>query len=155
MKKTYVTVIVLVVVVLGGVLVFGRGKRAEAPVAATQTQNSVSVNDTATTGAVNTNNTAANTVTAPLKEFTVTGQNFSFSPSLITVKKGDKVKITFNNVNGFHDFRIDEFGAATSKTQSPATEVVEFTATKTGSFEYYCSVGSHRMMGMEGTLKVE
>ena len=31
----------------------------------------------------------------------------------------------------------------------------EFTADKVGSFEYYCSVGSHRSMGMKGVLKVE
>ena len=26
---------------------------------------------------------------------------------------------------------------------------------KTGSFEYYCSVGTHRQMGMKGTLTVK
>src|SRR5882672_6015209 len=39
--------------------------------------------------------TGANTSTT--KEFTVTGQNFSFSPSTLTVNKGDTVKITFKN----------------------------------------------------------
>jgi plastocyanin len=90
-----------------------------------------------------------------VKEFTVTGNNFSFSPNVITVKKGDKVKITFNNTQGFHDFKIDEYGVATKQAQSPDTEVLEFIADKTGAFQYYCSVGSHRKMGMWGTLKVE
>ena len=89
------------------------------------------------------------------KEFVITGQKFSFTPSSITVKKGDRVKITFKNIDGFHDFKIDEYGIATKQAQSPSEEVLEFTADKTGSFEYYCSVGTHRAMGMKGTLKVE
>ena len=92
---------------------------------------------------------------APVKEFTVSGKNFSFTPSMITVKKGDKVKITFQNSAGFHDFVIDQYGVATKQTNAPTTEVIEFTADKTGSFEYYCSVGTHRAMGMKGTLVVE
>lgn len=93
--------------------------------------------------------------TQAVKEFIVTGKNFSFSPDVISVKKGDRVKITFKNTAGFHDFVIDEFGAATKQGQAPFEEVLEFTANKTGSFEYYCSVGSHRIMGMKGILKVE
>jgi plastocyanin len=46
------------------------------------------------------------------------------------------------------------YGAATKQTQAPTEEVIEFTADKVGSFEYYCSVGSHRQMGMKGVLKV-
>jgi len=94
-------------------------------------------------------------VVVGIKEFTVSGQNFSFTPNSITVKKGNKVKITFKSIDGFHDFRIDEYGVATKQLQFPAEEVLEFTADKAGNFEYYCSVGSHRAMGMFGTLKVE
>jgi hypothetical protein len=36
-----------------------------------------------------------------------------------------------------------------------ASDVVEFTADKAGTFEYYCSVGNHRAMGMKGTLTVK
>ncbi len=89
-----------------------------------------------------------------VKEFTVTGTSFSFAPSSMTVKKGDKVKITFVNTSGFHDFKIDEFNVATKKINGGEEDVVEFTANKVGTFEYYCSVGSHRAMGMKGTLTV-
>lgn len=34
-------------------------------------------------------------------------------------------------------------------------DVIEFTPDKAGSFEYYCSVGKHREMGMKGMLTVE
>jgi len=138
MKSTYIALIIVVLLVLG--FVFMR-KGVEAPVVTVKNETGSVDKNVQTTGVV--------------KEFTVTGKNFSFTPSLITVKKGDKVKITFKNDNGFHDFVIDEFGAATKQTQSPSTEVLEFVANKAGTFEYYCSVGSHRMMGMKGTLKVE
>ena len=90
-----------------------------------------------------------------VKEFLITGKNFSFVPSAITVSKGDRVKITFKNEDGFHDFKIDEYNIATPKIQGGNESAVEFTADKAGSFEYYCSVGSHRSMGMYGTLVVK
>lgn len=99
---------------------------------------------------------AGASVAAPaVKEFVVTGQNMSFSPASITVKKGDKVRIVFKNVQGFHDWKIDEFNAGTKKMEAGQQETIEFIADKTGSFEYYCSVGSHRAMGMKGTLIVQ
>lgn len=92
---------------------------------------------------------------APVKEFTITGSNFAYAPNSIKVKKGDKVRIIFKNADGFHDLKIDELNVSTAKIQGGAQETIEFTADKVGSFEYYCSVGSHRQMGMKGTLVVE
>ena len=71
------------------------------------------------------------------------------------MNKGDRVKIIFKNTQGFHNFVIDRYGLATPQKQSPDTEVLEFTADKVGSFEYYCAVGTHRQQGMRGTLLVE
>ena len=93
--------------------------------------------------------------TETVKEFTVDGKNFSLTPATITVNKGDRVRITFKNSGGTHDFVIDEFNVATERIASGQSETVEFLADKTGSFEYYCSVGSHRAMGMKGTLTVQ
>jgi len=90
-----------------------------------------------------------------MKEFTVTGENFSFSPAAITVKKGDRVRITFKNSGGTHDWKLDEFGAATRRLQSGQEETIEFVADQAGSFEYYCSVGFHRAAGMKGTIMVQ
>lgn len=98
---------------------------------------------------------AGATITTGTKEFTVTGKNFSFSPGNLTVKKGDRVKITFVNSAGTHDLKIEGYGVGTKVIQGGATETFEFIADKTGSFEYYCSVGSHRQMGMKGTLIVQ
>ncbi len=90
-----------------------------------------------------------------VREFAVTGNNFAFSETSLTVKKGDTVRIVFTNAEGFHDWKIDEFNAATQKLSAGASETIEFVADTAGSFEYYCSVGSHRAMGMKGTLVVE
>jgi len=58
-------------------------------------------------------------------------------------------------MEGTHDFVIDEFNVATKMTKTGETDTVEFIADKAGVFEYYCSVGEHRKMGMVGTLTVE
>lgn len=92
---------------------------------------------------------------AAVKEFTVTGSAFKFNPAEIRVKKGDMVKITFKNAGGIHDLVIDELNVATKQLQAGMEETVEFTASTAGSFEYYCSVGNHRAMGMKGMLIVE
>jgi plastocyanin len=92
--------------------------------------------------------------TPAVKEFVVEGSNYTFVPSQITVKLGDTVRVIFKNSDGLHDWRLDEFNAATKKIQGGQSETIEFVANKAGTFEYYCSVGNHRQMGMKGTLMV-
>lgn len=89
------------------------------------------------------------------KVFNIDAMNYSFSIKEIRVKKGDAVKITLNNVEGFHDWTIDEFNAQTAKTSAGQSVEIEFIADKTGNFEYYCSVGNHRQQGMIGKFIVE
>ena len=102
---------------------------------------------------------SSDTMPAPVKTFIVTGRDFRFemdgieSPDLhVTV--GDRVRIEFTSIQGFHDWVVDEFGAATEQVTSGGTTIVEFIADKPGTFEYYCSVGSHRQNGMVGNLIV-
>ncbi len=97
---------------------------------------------------------SANVSVGTTKTFKITGSNFSFDPKQITVKKGDTVKITFVNTNGVHDFKIDAFNAATKQISAGQQETITFIADKTGTFQYYCSVGNHKTMGMVGTLTV-
>ncbi len=151
MNNKYISIIVLVVVVAGAWFLIGHSKRAEAP-----EMNSGKMPPMQATGIPADYNAAISVaINAPVKEFTVTGQNFSFSPAVINVKKGDVVKITFKNGDGFHDFRIDEFKVSTHQIKTGEEETVTFIADKTGIFQYYCSVGKHRAMGMWGTLTVE
>ena len=95
------------------------------------------------------------TPSAALQSFDISGKSFEFSRKEIRVKKGTKVKINFSSTGGFHDWVVDEFKVTTGRVNTGGAASVEFIADKTGTFEYYCSVGTHRQMGMKGTLIVE
>lgn len=98
---------------------------------------------------------ATATPVSSVKTFNVAGGEYFFNPSTITVNKGDTVKIVFSNQGGVHNWVIDQFNARTPMIQSGQTATVQFVADKAGSFEYYCSVGEHRALGMKGTLIVK
>jgi len=89
------------------------------------------------------------------REFNLTAANFKYDVTEIRVKKGETIKINFKVVQGFHDLVIDEFNARTAQLQTGQSEIIEFVADQSGEFEYYCSIGSHRAMGMVGKLIVE
>lgn len=90
-----------------------------------------------------------------VKTFDITGQNLAFSTSEIRVKKGDTVKVNFESTGGFHDFSVDGYNVKTEQVSPGTPTSVEFAAGKAGTFEFFCSVGSHRSMGMTGKLIVE
>lgn len=153
MNKTIVIAVVILIVLGGGIFVAAKlGKKAV---------NEVQEHTTATpTQAMQIKSETSGTPSGAMqegtvKEFTVEGSNFKFVPAEMTVNKGDTVKITFKNSGGFHDFVIDEFNVKTKQISGGNSESVEFVADKVGSFEYYCSVGKHRQMGMKGTLTVK
>jgi plastocyanin len=89
------------------------------------------------------------------QDITVEGGDYYFKPNEIRVKKGEKVTITFTNAGGFHNFVVDEFNVKTKIIKDGEEETVTFTPDKAGTFEFYCSVGNHRAMGMKGKLIVE
>ena len=90
-----------------------------------------------------------------LKTFELDGFNFGYSQTEIRVQEGDRVKIVLTSTDGFHDWVVDEFDAATQRVNTGETTNVEFLADQKGTFEFYCSVGQHRQLGMTGTLIVE
>lgn len=91
-----------------------------------------------------------------VREITVEGSEFSFSPSSITLSKGEKIRIIFRNKGGApHNFVVESLGVATKTIPPGGTDTVEFVADKSGSFTFYCAVGNHRQLGMEGKLNVE
>jgi heme/copper-type cytochrome/quinol oxidase subunit 2 len=85
----------------------------------------------------------------------VEGGSFYFKPNEIHVKVGQPVKITLTSKDMMHDFTIDELNVKIPVTRAGQSNSVEFTPTKTGKFEFYCSVGNHRAQGQIGTLYVE
>lgn len=88
-------------------------------------------------------------------EFTITGKNIAYDLKEMKVKKGDNVKVTFVNSEGFHDWVLDGYNVGTKQIGVGKSETIEFTADKVGTFEYFCSVGKHRAMGMKGNFIVE
>lgn len=92
--------------------------------------------------------------------FNITGENYKFimdgqeNPD-IKVKAGTMVRVDFQSTEGFHDWVLDEFSAATKQVQAPDSTYVEFLADQPGEYEYYCSVGQHREQGMYGKFIVE
>lgn len=89
-----------------------------------------------------------------VKEVTITNDGYDYLPSEIRVNVGDTVRLTFENGGGFHDWVLDEFDAATSRITGGQSETIEFTADQAGTFEFYCSVGNHRALGMVGDFVV-
>ena len=148
--------VVAILLVLGGVGLWYVQKDTAVVVPNTNVENA---NNNQTPGVNVTPSTPTSTggsIPAPgVTVYTVTAANFSFSPGTITVNKGDKVRIILNNTEGNHDFVIDEFNARTKVIRGAGQDIIEFTADKIGTFEYYCSVGSHREMGMKGSLIVK
>ena len=146
MKKALLRLVVLLLVVGGAVLFIGRRSVAPVPSKAvaptTEPVDSVPVD------------TSIVSTTPTTREIVIEGSNFKFVPAQFSVKKGERVRLFFKNTGGVHDFKIDELGVATKKIGSGGSDTVEFTAEKTGTFEYYCSIGEHRQMGMRGRLIV-
>lgn len=89
-----------------------------------------------------------------VKEFTVEATLWQFTPSTITVNRGDTVKLTLKNVEGVHGIYIPDYNVSL-KAGAGETNSTEFTADKAGTFPFRCNV----MCGeghteMTGTLVV-
>ena len=92
-------------------------------------------------------------VAAPaLKEFAISADDTKFDPSTVTVKKGDKVKVTFS----FNDKKIyyggldikSEYFTVTYRKSDLKTKTAEFTADKSFTFtSYWPSSGVKKAAG--------
>ena len=92
--------------------------------------------------------------TGTVKEFDLTAKQWEFSPSTITVNKGDTVKLHISSIDVTHGFGLPDFGI--NKTLSPGSTVdIEFVADKRGTFTFACTIicGSGHG-GMNGQLIV-
>ena len=88
-------------------------------------------------------------------EATILAGGFYYDIEEIRVNEGDTVRLTLRSVEGSHNFALDEFGIESPVVSGDEETVIEFVADKPGTYEYYCSVGSHRALGQVGTLIVE
>lgn len=93
---------------------------------------------------------------SPEKEIVVSGDEYSFSPTSISLTQGETVKVTFKNTGGLpHNFVITELGISTKTIPGGQEDSVTFTVEKTGMYAFFCSVGNHRQLGMEGEVSIK
>lgn len=74
-----------------------------------------------------------NAINSDVKEFTVKAFRFGYSPDIITVNKGDKVKILIKNVDVPHGIQISALGVR-------GIDSVEFTAETSGEYIWNCYI---------------
>jgi len=141
-KSLWIVLGVLLAVVLAGFLYLGR------PQLSPTTQKSPTTTVSKETTVPETSGEA--------REITVEGSEYSYSPTSIKVEAGEKIRLTFKNTGNLpHNFTIDELGVRTRTIAGGQTDVVEFTADKSGTFAFYCSIPGHKQLGMEGDLEVQ
>jgi cytochrome c oxidase subunit II len=72
-------------------------------------------------------------------EIKITARRFQFEPRTITVLKGKPVRLLITSTDTDHGFAIKELGI-NQRINANATTVIEFTPTRSGQFEFSCSV---------------
>lgn len=148
-QKILIIIVVAAVVLIGGYFVIQNLSQPS-------TQTSLPATTSNQTGSQNTTPSQTNTAQQSEREITITGTEFSFSPANITLKAGEKVKLSFNNDGNYpHNWVIEGKNITTKTIPGGAGDVIEFTAPPAGTYSIYCSVDSHRAKGMGGTLTVQ
>ena len=85
----------------------------------------------------------------------VTARKYEFTPSTITAKKGEQVKLTITAADHDHGFKLEAFGIDKLLKKGEAT-TIEFTPDKAGTFPFQCSHFCGMGHGkMKGQLVVE
>ena len=100
-------------------------------------------------------NLEADASVGALKEVKLTAKQFSFSPSEVRVKKGERVRLVVTSEDVSHGIAIPAFNVNLQLNPGD-TGTAEFVADKAGSYPFFCNVfcgSGHR--DMKGTLIVE
>lgn len=89
-------------------------------------------------------------------DYEITMESYAFTPSVLEAEAGQTLRIKVTTLNGMHDFVIDELDVASQVLTEGKEEILEITIPEDaeGEYTFYCSVGNHRALGMEGTLTV-
>lgn len=89
-------------------------------------------------------------------EVTVTAKSWEFNPNVITVKKGDTVRLTLSASDGTHGFSLPAFNVNERLVAGEPPKVVEFVADKAGEFDFRCNVMCGKgHMSQKGKLVVQ
>ena len=88
-----------------------------------------------------------------VREFTIRGDNFAYTPARIEVQRDDIVKVTFTAVDMAHTFTADEYRIA---KRANAGQSVTFEFRATGNARFYCNLAQdERCKGMHGEIVVK
>jgi len=89
-----------------------------------------------------------------VREFTIVGDHYTFSPNSIQVNKNDLVKITFTARDIPHSFAVDDYRIV-KRASAGQTVTFEFRADRSGPFTFYCNLSQDaKCKDMKGSLTV-
>ena len=93
---------------------------------------------------------------AEAEAITATEQDFSISLDEDTLKAGSYTITVVNNGHATHDLAVEEDGTtkATSDKIGPGESTTLTVDLDAGEYVFFCSIGTHRAMGMELTVQV-
>lgn len=92
-------------------------------------------------------------------EITGFGDN-SYDTGEVIVEQGETVEFVYNHEGGTHDLVLEdsegnELESTQVLSQSGETDSFTYTFEDEDDYEFYCSVGTHRATGMEGSVEIE
>lgn len=83
-------------------------------------------------------------------EIKITAKRFQYDPNVITVKKGQKVRLLITALDHNHGFQLPAYDI-NQEIYKGQTATIEFTADKAGTFPFkcsvYCGLGHRKMKG--------
>ena len=106
-------------------------------------------------------------------EITVLSFEWGFEPEAIVLQQGQEIRLTLNNEGKIlHNFKVDDLkvdvieeissggfsgddGELFVGAGSDDVGLLRFVPLEAGEYEFYCTIGSHRQLGMEGRLTVQ
>lgn len=90
-----------------------------------------------------------------VREITISGDQFAFSPASIEVQKDDLVQIKFTAKDIAHSFTVDLPYRISKRAGAGQSIVFEFRADEAGRFPFYCNLTQDdRCKQMKGQLIV-
>lgn len=98
---------------------------------------------------------SAATARAAERVFIVTASRYEFTPSILEVEEGDRVRIALRSDDVAHGFTIAGYGVDVALPASGEAVLIDFLADRPGAFPFACSVycgAGHR--DMQGRLVV-
>lgn len=149
--KKYVLLVIILAIIVAGALYF---MRYQTPTIRAKSTPSASVSPAAKGATVQagSSSTAAN---SQVRVFNISATSFKYTPNVIRVKLGDKVRFNLTAVDKVHGFSLPDFGVSAALAVNQVKSV-EFTANKKGTFTFFCNIPcGPGHLDMKGTLIVE